>query len=141
LYWGITRYQGLGGPWSALLSTTGQLASSPLLQSEEFSLGGPLFGRAFASGDLSGDSGLTGLLELRFDQKRERGLLEGYQLYAFLDAGIVWNRGGIDTASLSSYGAGLRLFLQDDLKASIELALPISSPEFLEADETAKSCR
>ena len=150
VYWGFTRYQRLGGPWSALLSTTGQLASSPLLQSEEFYLGGPLFGRAFATGDLSGDSGMTGLLEVRLDQKHEVGHLKGYQLYAFLDTGIVWNRGSADHQSLSSYGAGLRLSLQDDLRAGFEVALPIDdhSPSnhdrgtrvFFSLSKSFKSC-
>lgn len=125
LYWGWTRYQSLGGPWSAMLSTTGQLASAPLLKSEAFYFGGPLFGRAFASGDFGGDAGVTGLAEIRFDQRNESDLLRGYQPYVFVDAGVLWNKGGSDQKSLASYGAGVRFFLQDDLRVGLEVAIPL----------------
>jgi hemolysin activation/secretion protein len=101
------------------------MASAPLLQSEEFYLGGPLIGRAFEIRELGGDSGVTGLAELRFDGKPGIDRLKSYQLYAFLDAGIVWNRDSIRDQSLSSYGAGLRLFFEDEFSAKLELALPI----------------
>jgi hemolysin activation/secretion protein len=64
----VTHLQKLSGQWSLLFAGTSQFASAPLLASEEFFLGGPTFGRAFLSGDLSGDSGVAGVLELRFDQ-------------------------------------------------------------------------
>ena len=134
-YWNATRLQGLGGAWSALLSTSGQLASSPLLLSEQFYIGGPLLGRAYAAGALSGDSGLTGLLEIRFDQKLEIGPLLGYQLYAFIDAGIVWTRGSAEHESLSSVGAGVRFALQDGYRMGFEVAVPVEQHSLTSVDE------
>lgn len=137
-FWGLTRHQNFGGAWSALLSTTGQLAFSELLQSEDFYIGGPMFGRAFAAGDVSGASGVAGLLEVRFDGKYDQGPISAYQLYAFLDGGVVWNRGGADRQSLSSYGAGIRLSLQDDLRAGLEVALPIGLPSLADVESDTK---
>lgn len=125
IFWNAARNQRLDGPWSVLLSTSGQWTSSQLLQSEQFYIGGPLLGRAFSTGALIGDSGLTGLLEMRFDSMREAGPIMGYQLYAFVDAGIVWSRDSPEQESLSSYGAGIRVTLQDDYRAGFEIAMPI----------------
>lgn len=134
-YWSVTRQQRLGGPWSAVVSSMGQLASSPLLLSEQFYIGGPLLGRAYASGSLSGDSGLTGLVELRFDQNLEIGLLTGYQLYAFADAGVVWTRGIPGSESLSSLGVGVRLALQDGYRMGFEVAVPVEYHSLTGQDE------
>jgi hemolysin activation/secretion protein len=125
-FWTATRLQSLGGAWSALLSTSGQLASSPLLQSEQFHIGGPLLGRAYSAGALSGDSGMTGLLEIRFDQKLETGPILGYQLYAFVDAGTVWTRSSAGRESLSSLGGGVRFVLRDGFRAGFEVAVPVA---------------
>ncbi|NJO32525.1 MAG: hypothetical protein HC869_04715 [Rhodospirillales bacterium] len=124
-YWSATRLQNLGGAWSALLSTSGQVASSPLLQSEQFYIGGLLLGRAYSPGALSGDSGVAGLLEVRFDQRVEIGPLLGYQLYAFIDGGAVWTRGYADHDSLSSLGGGVRFALRDGFRAGFEVAVAV----------------
>jgi hypothetical protein len=50
-----TRYQNLAEQWSLNFSTAGQLASTALLAPEEFYLGGPIFGRAYDSGKISGE--------------------------------------------------------------------------------------
>jgi hemolysin activation/secretion protein len=123
----LTRLHRFSEHWSLLLAGTAQLASAPLLASEEFYLGGPIFGRAFRTGDLGGDAGLAGMAEVRFDQPMEGSLLKGYQVYAFIDSGVVWERGSFfsDRASLSSFGGGLRLSFQDGLRAGFEVASPL----------------
>lgn len=119
-----TQLQRLSAQWSLLFAGTAQLTSAPLLASEEFYLGGPLFGRAFRGGNVSGDSGWAGLAELRFDKPFEGALLKGYQLYAFVDSGMVWDRGKEDRGSLTSLGGGVRLSFQDGLRAGLEVAAP-----------------
>ena len=123
----FTRLQHFSDRWSLLLAAAGQTAAGPLLSSEAFYLGGPFFGRAFRGDDVSGDAGFSGLAELRYDQSLEGNLIKSYQLYAFLDGGAVWDHGtGYgDRASLFSLGAGLRLALRDDLRAGMEVAIPI----------------
>jgi hemolysin activation/secretion protein len=123
----FTRLQRFSDRLSLFFAGAAQVASGPLFASEAFYLGGPLFGRAFRGDDVSGDEGLSGLAELRYDQSLEGNLIKSYQLYVFLDGGAVWDHatGYGDHASLSSFGAGLRLALTDDFRAGVEVAMPI----------------
>ena len=138
----FTRLQTLDDAWSIKLSGAGQFASAPMLLSQQFYLGGAAFGRGYGAAEISGDNGLAGSLELRFDQKLNFRYWTGYQLYAFGDAGAVWNDGYrlSDGLSLTSAGVGARFFLWDDLQADLGVAVPLSyrapdnerrSPRFL----------
>ncbi|MBR1003295.1 MULTISPECIES: ShlB/FhaC/HecB family hemolysin secretion/activation protein [Bradyrhizobium] len=138
----FTRYQTLNDVWSLKLSAASQTASRPLFISQQFYLGGAAFGRGYGAAEISGDNGLAGSLEVRFDQKLNFRYWTGYQLYAFGDAGAVWNDGYrlSDGLSLTSAGAGVRFFLPDDLQADLGVAVPLSyrapdnerrSPRFL----------
>ncbi|MBR1130172.1 ShlB/FhaC/HecB family hemolysin secretion/activation protein [Bradyrhizobium iriomotense] len=138
----FTRYQTLNDAWSLKLSAASQTASRPLFTSQQFYLGGAAFGRGYGAAEISGDNGLAGSLELRFDQKLNFRYWSGYQLYAFGDAGAVWNDGYrlSDGLSLTSAGAGVRFFLWDDVQADFGVAVPLSyrapdnerrSPRFL----------
>ncbi|WP_259256632.1 MULTISPECIES: ShlB/FhaC/HecB family hemolysin secretion/activation protein [Bradyrhizobium] len=124
----FTRYQTLNDAWSLKLSAASQTASRPLFISQQFYLGGAAFGRGYGAAEISGDNGLAGSLELRFDQKLNFRYWAGYQLYAFGDAGAVWNDGYrlSDGLSLTSAGAGVRFFLPDDLQADLGVAVPLS---------------
>jgi len=125
-FW-LTRYQTLSDAWSIRVSTAGQVASGPLFTSQQFYLGGLAFGRGYGSAEVSGDNGIAGSFELRFDQRLDLRYLSGYQLYAFVDAGAVWNDGYRigDGVSLTSAGGGVRFFLWDDLRADIGVAFPL----------------
>ena len=95
--------------------------------SQQFYLGGVAFGRGYGSAEISGDNGLAGSAELRFDQKTSYQYLSGYQLYAFVDSGVAWNSGYqmSEGLSLTSFGAGIRLFMTDGLQADIGVAAPL----------------
>ena len=138
----FTRYQTINDAFSLKLSAASQTASRPLFTSQQFYLGGAAFGRGYGAAEISGDNGLAGSLELRFDQKLNFRYWSGYQLYAFGDAGAVWNDGYrlSDGLALTSAGAGVRFFLWDDLQADLGVAVPLSyrapdnerrSPRFL----------
>jgi hemolysin activation/secretion protein len=138
----FTRYQTLNDAWSLKLAAASQTASRPLFTSLQFYLGGAAFGRGYGAAEISGDNGLAGSLELRFDQKLGFRYWSGYQLYAFGDAGAVWNDGYrlSEGLSLTSAGAGMRFFLPNDLQADFGVAVPLSyrapdnsrrSPRFL----------
>jgi hemolysin activation/secretion protein len=138
-FW-FTRYQTLSDAWSVKLSGAAQIASGPLFTSQQFYLGGAAFGRGYGSAEISGDNGVAGSLELRFDQKLSFQYLTGYQLYGFVDSGAAWNDGYnfADGLSLTSAGAGVRLFLGGDLRADIGLAVPLS---YRAPDNTSRSAR
>jgi hemolysin activation/secretion protein len=126
-FW-FTRYQTVSDAWSLKLAAASQTASGPLFASQQFFLGGMAFGRGYGSAELSGDNGLAGSVELRFDQKTRLPYLNGYQLYAFVDSGVAWNDGFqlSDGLSLTSAGVGARFFLLEGLQADIGVAAPLS---------------
>jgi hemolysin activation/secretion protein len=126
-FW-FTRYQTLTDAWSVKLAAAGQTTSGPVYTSQQFYLGGVAFGRGYGSAEVSGDNGLAGSAELRFDQKTSYQYLSGYQLYAFVDSGVAWNSGYrmSEGLSLTSVGAGIRLFMADGLQADIGVAAPLS---------------
>jgi hemolysin activation/secretion protein len=123
-----TRYQTLSDTWSVKVSTASQIASGPLYTSQQFYLGGWAFGRGYGAAEISGDNGIAGSFELRFDQRPNFRYLAGYQIYGFVDAGAAWNDGFSlgDGLALTSAGAGVRFFLWDDLQADIGVAFPLS---------------
>lgn len=124
----FTRYQTLSDEWSIKISAASQLASTPLLLSQQFYLGGAAFGRGYGSAEISGDNAMAGSAELRFDQTLNSPYLKGFQVYGFVDSGVAWNVGYryTDGLSLTSAGLGARFFLTDDLQAGIGVAFPLT---------------
>jgi len=136
-----TRQQALGGDWSVLLGLAGQKASTPLLVSEQFPLGGARFGRAYDPAEIAGDDGIAGSLELRFGRSAQQPWLRSYQIYGFYDLGAVWNMGVSDTTrqqSLASAGGGFRLFLPHDVVATLEIARPLTRTVAAEGDKPVR---
>jgi hemolysin activation/secretion protein len=136
----FTRYQALSDAWSLKIATAGQFASTELLTSQQFYLGGAAFGRGYGSAQISGDNGIAGSLELRFDQSLNTAYLKGYQLYGFVDSGAAWNVGYnlADGLSLTSVGAGVRFHLWGDLRADVGVAVPLS---YRAPDNESRSAR
>ncbi|MGA7074380.1 ShlB/FhaC/HecB family hemolysin secretion/activation protein [Bradyrhizobium sp.] len=124
----FTRYQTLTDAWSLKIAGTGQVASGPLYLSQQFYLGGAAFGRGYGAAETSGDNGMAGSLELRFDQKLNFKYATGYQLYSFVDSGVAWNAGYryTDGISLISVGGGVRFFLTNNTEADLAIAVPLS---------------
>ncbi len=140
-FW-ATRYQPLADAWSLKFAAAGQFAAQPLLLSQQFYLGGASFGRAYDSAEVSGDNGLAGSLELRFQKPLNDPFFRSYELYSFLESGVVWNNGTalIDGLSLTSAGGGVRVNLANDVQAGVGVAFPLTyrsptndnrSPRFL----------
>ncbi len=125
-YW-YTRYQTLNDAWSVKLASAGQLASGPMYLSQQFYLGGIAFGRGYGAAQISGDNGIAGSFELRFDHKLNYKYFTGFQLYSFVDSGLVWWDGlsPSDGTALTSAGGGVRLFLGGDLQADLGVAVPL----------------
>jgi hemolysin activation/secretion protein len=126
---GLTRLQQLPDHFSLFATVTGQVSSAPLLASEQIALGGGSFGRAYDEGEISGDNGWAGSMELRFTPNPPKLLPNGVQLYAFFDGGEVWDISKVPPLiggqSLSSAGAGVRASLTRRLLASVEIAQPL----------------
>jgi hemolysin activation/secretion protein len=128
----LTHYENFNDNWSIKLAAGGQLASGPLLSSQQYALGGLSFGRGFDAGWISGDDAIAGSGELRYDQSLSLKFLKGYQLFSFIEGGAARTRlpdQDLDQSFLS-VGAGVRLFVTDDLHLSVGVAKPVmvSSP-------------
>ncbi len=134
----ISRYQNIGKVFGLYASFAGQASLDPLLASEEFSLGGARYGRAYDYGELTGDDGLASLVELRYGREPAISILDFYQFYGFYDYGIVWNdnaASNFNSMSLASAGAGLRLTFPSSVYASFEIARPLTRTPFTQNDK------
>lgn len=121
----------LGGNFSLRLAAQGQLASQPLLISEEAGLGGTNFLRGYDWGERTGDEGAMGMAELRYSLKKPFDLLKQAQLYVFVDGGTVSNHEvGFGGGSLSSAGGGMRLDITSRLGLTFEVAVPLTGPRY-----------
>lgn len=129
-YTDIWRFLGVYG------EVSGQWSNDPLLSSEEFSVGGTNFGRAYNYGEVSGDSAVAATLELRAGWDPDFAPVGFVQTYAFFDAASVSNytRTGKRSDELSSAGVGVRVTLEDSTTFRVELAKPLDWVPFTEAD-------
>lgn len=126
-----THEQPLFGPVSAMVGFSAQTSfGSPLLASEQFSLGSISYNRAFDPSEVTGDSALAGKLELRWNVLDRLSVLSGLQLYGFYEGGEVFQAKALpgypDHESLSSTGAGVRFGLADHFSADLEWAKPLN---------------
>lgn len=124
----LTRVQQLSDNFSLLATFTSQFTKTPLLASEEIALGGPNFGRGYNDGEISGDNGWAGSIELRYSP--ELALLpRGVQFYAFYDGGQVWSLSNTRPSghvTLASAGGGVRANLHENLFATFEVNKPLN---------------
>jgi hemolysin activation/secretion protein len=136
----FTRYQALTDAWSLKIAGAGQVASGPMFLSQQFYLGGAAFGRGYGAAEVSGDNGMAGSLELRFDQKLNSKYITSYRLYSFIDSGVAWNTGFnyTDGISLVSAGGGIRFFLINNTQADLSVAVPLS---YRAPDNSARDVR
>ena len=123
------RTQRVAGPVSAHLALSAQAASRPLLASEEFSLGGARYGRAFDPSELSGERGWAGVAELRWADPVRLDDRLATEVFVFADTGVIWNdQPGKDPREhLSSAGLGVRLRTDNGLRLGAEVATPLDS--------------
>ncbi len=134
----LSHYRDFGRYFGVYASIDGQWADAPLLLSEEFFLGGPIYGRAYNSGELTGDRGIAGAVELRAGFDPDWSAVTFVQGYVFADVAEVWNfDAGAD--SLASAGAGMRITFDDWLTARWEIARPLTRIPAEEGDKDARS--
>ncbi len=123
--------------FNLLLTGAGQWASTSLLVSEQFGLGGPSFGSAYNPSQLLGDDGYGLRLELQRPVNYRVGTTPMVsQPYTFVDYGQVFLKQPTaaepGNRELASAGLGLRQFISNYLQVRLELAFPLSKfvPQF-----------
>jgi hemolysin activation/secretion protein len=114
----------LADGFEILLATQGQYAFDPLVVGEQFAFGGAQNGRGYDPGALTGDHGLGGTIELRYDPQLKIAEIQALQPYAFYDAARVWNvqDTGPSGLSIGSVGAGMRAWLDNNISGDMEVA-------------------
>jgi hemolysin activation/secretion protein len=124
-------------PLSFAFIAQGQYGFAPLVAGEQIAFGSAPIGRGYDPGAITGDHGVGGAFELRYDEHLPRYYVELLQPYVFYDTAKVWNRHGasaglaitaagtVGTGSglaLSSTGLGVRLYLPRNITADFEFA-------------------
>jgi len=121
---GVHATTELPASFSLLLGAQGQYAFDPLLVGEQFAFGGTGIGRGYDTGALTGDHGLGGTVELRYDPPLRMTGVQAVQPYLFYDTASVWSvqgSAGLPGQSLSSVGGGLRAWLDHEIFGDIEV--------------------
>ena len=117
----------VAGPTSVRFAVASQVASQPLLVSEEVGLGGGSFLRAYDYSERMGDEGFMGSAEFRVGLGDRIGFVLKPELYTFVDGGRVINLdGGFGGGTLYSSGGGVRASLTRTMLAGAEVAVPLS---------------
>jgi hemolysin activation/secretion protein len=120
----LSRSQNLPYSFSGLFSFAGQYALEPLLSAEQFGYGGQSFGRGYDPSQITGDSGVSGLFELRYGGVPDF-LRVAAQPYAFYDLGKVWNIHSVGESG-ASVGVGVRFANSSGANANLSLAKPLT---------------
>jgi hemolysin activation/secretion protein len=119
----FSRQQRLADQWSLYGEAVGQYSWDPLLPTERIGVGGQRFGRGYPPGNVTGDHGVSGKLELRYGDLTGWAVLDSYQVYGFVDAGRTWDTGGPGgvRGELVSGGIGARLNITERISFNPEL--------------------
>ena len=107
-----------------------QLATTSLLPSEQFGLGGLETLRGYRQDLLLTDNSAFATAEIRLPLFRIRATESVFQLAPFFDVGTAWNNGGesrevAGSNTLASIGLGLRLSLFDSFTARFDWGIPL----------------
>jgi hemolysin activation/secretion protein len=127
---GLARYTNtslLPDRFSFSVAGIGQYAADPLITGEQILFGGNQIGRGYDPGAITGDSGLGGSFELRYDTHYPDWDIRDIQPYTFFDAAKVWNRARPPAAGIplgnywiDSTGVGIRFWLPYNVYWDVE---------------------
>lgn len=114
-----------------LLRSELQLATDPLIPTEQFSLGGATTVRGYRQDALLTDNGFSAAAELRLPFVRFSKLNASIQFSPFVDFGVGWNVDNEETEFSTLLGTGVGLILQTEtrLSARIDWGLPLINNE------------
>ena len=131
-------YRQLGGNLALELTGFAQVATGPLLASEEMGIGGPRHGRGFDYYERSGENGVAGALELQYNITNPSEDIDNMQVYGFIDGAAVRNLGdGNGGGRLASAGAGIRVSV-GNVEIGVEGAMPINADRFESGDRSPR---
>ena len=121
------------GDFIGVLRFAGQLADSPLVTNEQFSIGGHTTVRGYYQSEAVGDDGVNGSVELRSPSFAGRlgSFVDEARLFVFADAGFVRVRRPLpeqtSTFRLVSVGGGGRFQLLRHLEGNVAYGVPLTT--------------
>lgn len=124
-----SRLQSFTTGLDLLATVQAQHTKDPLLSSEEFGVGGAAIGRGYDPSEITGDRGVSASAELRYNYEIP-AWDSTLQPYGFYDVGKVWNIDPSDKnhASVTSAGAGVRLYASAGWSVDAGAAIPLTRP-------------
>jgi hemolysin activation/secretion protein len=130
LRFGFTGTQKLPGNFGLLQRVSAQWADSPLVNNEQFSLGGADTVRGYLEAETLGDSGIAGTLEVHSPPLGPHvgSFLSSLYAFIFVDGGVATLvdplPGQRENVTLWSTGLGLRLENSHGVTGSVDYAVP-----------------
>ena len=117
--------------FSLAVGGSGQFSFAHLITGEEVSYGGTQIVRGFDPGSITGDHGLGGWIELRYDDHFPAWHLNAVEPYLFLAGAATWYvhaaAHGLENESIASVGGGIRFWLPYDISTGAEVARMLNS--------------
>jgi hemolysin activation/secretion protein len=128
----LAHTQDLPGGFQVFGQVQGQGSATPLVDSEEFSLGGLNTVRGYLESTVLGDSAVVGNLEVRSPSLLWwAGTGNEWRLFAFLDGGAAYVNDPLPEQTtqynLWSFGAGSTIKLFDHLNGAVLVGVPMIS--------------
>lgn len=127
-----TYDRALGERWVVRLKAAGQWSGDLLPSSEQFSIGGAEFGRAFEQSVVIGDQGAAAAAELAWRPPGLPKLLAGSEVYGFADTATVTREGRLgfldQDYDFASAGGGVRLSIGPKTGLGLEGAYGLEDP-------------
>lgn len=116
----LRRVQGISEKISASLLVSGQYTPVHTVLGEQVSYGGQLIGRGYDPGAITGDYGVGGAFELRYDLNPSWLYADAAQLYTFLDGATVHNQDSTaEQHKIASTGIGLRVTIPGNVMIGV----------------------
>lgn len=140
-----SRTENLAHGLSLYAHASGQLADSPLISNEEFSVGGADTVRGYLEAEALGDAGLQGTLEVRSPKLWNCSGCRDLYALAFVDGGEVKFKqplpGQTQAFQLVSRGIGLRVRTQSGLRLALDIATVARATQYTPAGSTRAEFR
>jgi len=115
----------LGGSFGVVFSGQGQFSFAKLITGEQVAFGGTQIGRGYDPGAITGDDGLGGSLELRYDYRVGKEWLQAVEPYVYVDGAQTWYNAeplgsSLVDQNIASVGGGVRFWLAYNITGAVE---------------------
>ncbi len=137
----LSRQQDLSVGLQIYVKAQGQLSNEPLVNSEQFSLGGQDTVRGYLESEVLGDDAITGSVELRSPPLAQyiSPKVSDWRVFLFGEGGEAKILDPLpeqqSVFNVASIGIGTRIQLIDHLNGSVDVALPLITSVVTRADK------